>query len=232
MTLSFDPRAQVLVLASTSVLLFGLSVPGVVPVLVGLLLAYLAVQGMGRVGLVHGAVFLVLVGLSTGLQAAGLRGAFSFDFVLFLFSRLIPLSMAGAPLFALPSSRVLWLFEKARLPRALGLAAAIALRFGPTVATEARAVTDAMKVRGLWTLRALVLRPLATLEYTLVPLVIRCLRVADELAAAAAVRGVENPQPRTYAWPPRWRTPDTVVALVGLALVGAGPVAGGWLRWS
>ena len=51
-----------------------------------------------------------------------------------------------------------------------------------------------MKIRGFLKSVGNVLKhPMDTLEYAIVPMVFRSLKIADELAASAIVRGIESP---------------------------------------
>lgn len=63
--------------------------------------------------------------------------------------------------------------------------------------------------------------PLATIEYILIPLLMRCLKVTDELAASGTTRGLELECKRFALRPIRFSWPEIVVSLFGiLFLVG------------
>ena len=63
--------------------------------------------------------------------------------------------------------------------------------------------------------------PLATIEYILIPLLMRCLKVTDELAASGTTRGLELECKRYALRPIRFAWPEIVVSLLGiLFLVG------------
>ena len=79
-------------------------------------------------------------------------------------------------------------------PSSVRLTVIVILRFVPTVASEFSDVLDAMKTRGLLlSPLQVVLHPLNTFEYVVVPMVFRSLKIADELAASSVVRGIESP---------------------------------------
>ncbi|NTV63423.1 MAG: energy-coupling factor transporter transmembrane protein EcfT, partial [Oscillochloris sp.] len=64
-------------------------------------------------------------------------------------------------------------------------------------------------------------QPRLTLECALVPLLMRSLRIADELAASAATRGIEHPGERSSLRPLRLRVADgAVMALMLAASIG------------
>ena len=81
------------------------------------------------------------------------------------------------------------------IPTRIMLVLIVMLRFAPTVLHEFGEVREAMKIRGFLKSVGNVLKhPMDTLEYAIVPMVFRSLKIADELAAASAiVRGIESP---------------------------------------
>lgn len=67
-------------------------------------------------------------------------------------------------------------------------------RFFPTVGEEYSSIADAMRMRGI---RFGGGKPSKMLEYRLVPLMISCVKIGDELSAAALTRGLGAPVKRT-----------------------------------
>ncbi|TCC51377.1 energy-coupling factor transporter transmembrane protein EcfT [Kribbella capetownensis] len=109
----------------------------------------------------------------------------------------------------------------ARIPRAITTSAAVMLRFLPTIATEARAVRDAMRLRGVGGWAGMLRHPVLSIERFTVPLIASSLRVAEDLSAAALLRGLGSATRPTAMHPPRLGVAD--LAAVGLvaALVTA-----------
>ena len=58
---------------------------------------------------------------------------------------------------------------------------------------ELKAVGLSMKNRGLTSVKEFTGHPLASFEYVLVPLLLRILQIADQLAVSAVARGAERP---------------------------------------
>ena len=84
--------------------------------------------------------------------------------------------------------------RKLHIPSQLQLIAIVMLRFTPTVFYEIKDVKEAMRVRGfLGSASTVIKKPIQTLEYAFVPLIMRTIKIADELAASASVRGIESP---------------------------------------
>lgn len=118
------------------------------------------------------------------------------------------------------------------LPKRVSAALCVMLRFAPTLGQEFGAVLDAMKVRGIALSPARVLRhPVQVIENLLVPVVGRVGIVADELANAAAVRGIDAPTRRTSYYEQRISVVDALllayfVMLAGVSVaLGAGVLA-------
>ena len=85
-----------------------------------------------------------------------------------------------------------------------------------------RQIRSTMDIRGISdTVWKRVCHPLATIEYILIPLLMRCLKVTDELAASGTTRGLELECKRYALRPIRFAWPEIVVSLLGiLFLVG------------
>lgn len=122
--------------------------------------------------------------------------------------------------------------QRLGLPKRVSAALCVMLRFAPTLGQEFGAVLDAMKVRGIALSPARVLRhPVQVVENLLVPVVGRVGIVADELANAAAVRGIDAPNRRTSYYELRIGAADALllayfVALAGVSVaLGAGVLA-------
>lgn len=111
--------------------------------------------------------------------------------------------------------------QRAHLPRHGIIAICVALRFFPTIAGEFRAVVEALRVRGMaLTPRTVVAHPVRVMENLLVPVMGRLSIVADELANAAVVRGMDSSRPRTSYYDLRLRAVD-IVFLTLFAVVAA-----------
>ena len=107
---------------------------------------------------------------------------------------LIPVFMAVYLVSQAPSGKLTAALRQLPLPSSVMLTVIVIQRFVPTVASEFSDVLDAMKTRGLLlSPLQVVLHPLNTFEYVVVPMVFRSLKIADELAASSVVRGIESP---------------------------------------
>ncbi len=83
--------------------------------------------------------------------------------------------------------------ERARIPQKIVIPLSVVFRFFPTIREEYSAIGDAMKMRGISSLRS----PVKMLEYRVVPLMISIANIGEELSAAALTRGLGAPEKRT-----------------------------------
>jgi len=86
--------------------------------------------------------------------------------------------------------------ERIYMPRTIIIPFSVMFRFFPTVKEESAAISDAMKMRGIdifKTRGGLI----SLMEYRLVPLLISCVKIGDELSSSALTRGLGNPVKRT-----------------------------------
>lgn len=84
--------------------------------------------------------------------------------------------------------------ERLHIPQAITIPLAVTFRFFPTIGEEHGAINQAMSVRGV---RLGGGKPLKMLEYRMMPLMISCMNISDELSAAAITRGLGSPRKRT-----------------------------------
>ena len=103
---------------------------------------------------------------------------------------LIPLSFATA-LAGEATGSLMAALQAMRFPKAVGIAVAVVLRFFPTISGEYRAIRSSQRFRGIGVgvLHTLTHLP-TTVEYILIPLILRTTKVAEELSASMTVRGV------------------------------------------
>lgn len=148
-------------------------------------------------GLVKQGVLCFLVYLTAifGLYTGTKYGiSFPSPLLLSMIYKLILPAMPAYLLSRIPSGKLTASLRKLPLPAKAMLVLVVMLRFAPTVIHEFGEVREAMKIRGfLRSAGAVLRRPLNTLEYAIVPMVFRSLKIADELSASAIVRGIESP---------------------------------------
>lgn len=112
--------------------------------------------------------------------------------------------------------------QRMRLPQAVTIPLVVMFRYIPTLRIEYWQIRSTMDIRGISdTLWKRVSHPLATIEYILIPLLMRCLKVTDELAASGTTRGLELECKRHALRPIRFSWPESLVSLLGILFLAA-----------
>ena len=103
---------------------------------------------------------------------------------------LIPLSFAII-LASTPTGAFLEAIAKMKLPKAFGIGIAVILRFFPTILQEYRMIRNSQKFRGIGiNLWDKITQLPQIIENTLIPLIMRTSKIAEELSASVTVRGI------------------------------------------
>lgn len=112
--------------------------------------------------------------------------------------------------------------QNMHFPKGAIITLAVVFRYLPTVSDEFRSIKNTMKLRGIGlTFKNIILHPIKTGEYAIVPLIIRSMKMADELAASAMTRGLDLETKRTSYREIRLRLKDFVAAgIVVIAVIG------------
>lgn len=125
------------------------------------------------------------------------------------------LALAAATL-AVPPEALNRAMEKAGLPASIARAGGLALRLVPDTTQDARAMRDALRVRGVDT------STVTGASQTLVPLAARSLDRATIAEEALLVRGYD-PERAETGWPPvAWLALAAALVAIAVAFVGAG----------
>jgi energy-coupling factor transport system permease protein len=195
-----DPRTKLLLVFTTSLVLVAGGYGGVMniirPVLAVLPFLLLAASRRWTVSLMYAALYS-LTYLGELFLPRFVHGFLGFILLGFcgIFSRFMPSIMMG---YFLVSSTTVSQFMSAmgrmRVSEKITIPLSVMFRFFPTIGEEYAAISDAMRMRGISLGRG---KPLAVLEYRLVPMMICSVRIGEELSAAALTRGLGAPVRRT-----------------------------------
>ncbi|WP_196468705.1 energy-coupling factor transporter transmembrane protein EcfT [Planomonospora sp. ID91781] len=221
--LRLDPRTKVLLVLATSLVVMAPDGASFIPaaLVLGVLLALSEGAWVRAVALPVGAAGIAAVayllpaavphpavGVVTTMAAYTVRFVAVGGVALHLVSTTSPTELTAA-------------LRAARFPRAVTVSAAVMLRFLPTITTEARAVYDAMRLRGIGGWGGMLRHPVLSIERFTVPLIASSLRAAEDLSAAALLRGLGSVTRPTAMRPPRFGPADLAAALVAVVLGAA-----------
>jgi len=171
------------------------------------------------------AVFLIMLLLDWTLSLKVSGGFAALFFTLVRFGRLmLPIFMAGILLMKTTSvSEFMLSFERMHLPSKLIIPLSVMFRFIPTISEECHSIRDAMRFRGIGiSVRSVLTKPMMTLEYTMVPLLMSTATIADELAAASLSRGLDADTKRTSIEDVRLRLQDYLLILFSIVIAVTG----------
>ncbi len=117
-------------------------------------------------------------------------------------------------------SEMLEALNRMKVPRSIGIPFSVLLRFVPTIKIELKALKENMKIRGIVTSRFFpLLHPIKYIEYTLVPLLMRMIKISDELSASALIRGLDSDEKRVTLTELRFRKTDLMIGLLGALMI-------------
>lgn len=128
----------------------------------------------------------------------------------------IPLSFA-VRLSEEPTGSLMAALLRLRFPKAVGIGLAVLLRFFPTMKAEYRAIRASQRFRGIGVgvFHTLCHLP-STIEYILIPLILRTIKVSEELSASMTVRGVRFSGETISFRPIRFTRRDALICAASL----------------
>ena len=101
-----------------------------------------------------------------------------------------------------------------KFPNAVAIPFIVILRYMPTLREDYGYLKDSLKIRGIKTSGIEVfIHPIRSLEFMIVPILFRSIRVAEELSTSVLLRGIENYKNRTNIYPLKFTKIDAGYAL-------------------
>ena len=162
-------------------------------ILTGGALLYLVLQRNFRLAASYGCFYLLLALLLYGIRFHGLRMPVFSEFYVLMFWNLSPIFLVSWDLITTPPGMLSAFLSRLRMPTPFILGLLVVFRFFPTMRTELKGVGRSMKNRGLTAAGQLLAHPVQSMEYVLVPFLLRVLQLADQLSVSAVARGAERP---------------------------------------
>lgn len=101
-----------------------------------------------------------------------------------------------------------------KFPNAVAIPFIVILRYMPTLREDYGYLKDSLKIRGIRTSGIeFFIHPIRSLEFMIVPILFRSIRVAEELSTSVLLRGIENYRNRTNIYPLKFTKIDAGYAL-------------------
>lgn len=155
-------------------------------------LIYVAMQGRARLALSFAMTYAVLALLLFLIRFHGLHMIVFSEFHVLLLWSMSPVIVVGWDLITTPPGDLSAFLSKMHAPVALILGVLVVFRFFPTMASELSNIVRSMRNRSLTAPAHMIVHPAASGEYVIVPLMLRCLQIADQLTVSAIARGAER----------------------------------------
>ncbi|MGQ9722697.1 MAG: energy-coupling factor transporter transmembrane component T family protein [Candidatus Jordarchaeum sp.] len=124
--------------------------------------------------------------------------------------------------FSTPPSKFAKALEKMRFPKSVVFTLTLTLRFIPVFMNEVKDLTDSLKVRGVELgLKGILRRPYIVFRALIIPLMIRMMKIADDLASAMEARGFGAPVKRTSLYDYKISWMDAAFTAIVIAWLGS-----------
>ena len=185
MVKSMDFRTKLIGLSGTVFLSATISKNTVFCMLISFLLLYIAFQKEWKTA-VRCSLLLSLVFVLRLYSKGNGLGILIPEMFLFIITRMTAVFMSALPIVKTQPGELRAIFKKLNVHRNFHLPLIFMLRFFPTVKYEFREIIESLRLRGICSWK----KPLTAVEYLFVPMIFSASKTAEELAAAAEVRGI------------------------------------------
>ena len=182
---SMDFRTKLIVLSGTVFLSATVSKNTVFCMLISFLLLYIAFQKEWKTA-VRCSLLLSLVFVLRLYSKGNGLGILIPEMFLFIITRMTAVFMSALLIVKTQPGELRAIFKKLNVHRNFHLPLIFMLRFFPTVKYEFREIIESLRLRGICSWK----KPLTAVEYLFVPMIFSASKTAEELAAAAEVRGI------------------------------------------
>lgn len=188
---------------------------------------FLAVQRNFRLLRGFGIFYLILAVLLCLIRFYGLHMMVFSEFHVLMFWNLSPVFIVGWDLITTPPGELAAFLSYIHTPTPIILGVLVMFRFFPTMRAELKCVWQSMRNRGLTSPSQLLCHPAVSCEYVLIPILLRCLQIADQLSVSAVARGAENPAKRGSYYSRKINFSDSVWFVVWSSVTALFLVLGG-----
>lgn len=210
------------VIVTACVMCATLSTNGLVSYMIfGFALLYLLVQGELKNALMYSAFYGILCFTFYLVTVHKVRLYVFSEFHVFMFWWLTPIFMVSSDLVLSPPGQISAFLSKIKTPNPVILGVLVVFRFFPTMKAECKGILQSMHNRRLLELKQVLLHPVDSFEYILVPLLMRTVQLSDQLAVSALVRGIEAPYKRMAYYENKTTARDVmcmIIVIIGCVL--------------
>lgn len=215
--ITLDPRTKVLLLILTAI--FSASIPNGIYTLVWItLITILGIMLKRALKEVRAAIVFAALWLFASFLLPNIGGVLHTSLLVWLglVFKCYPCCMIAALFISTTQiGEFMAAMSKWRVPRSVVIPLAIMFRYFPTVKEDWCHIKDAMTLRGISLAPGYFLKnPGVVVDALYLPILVTASNAADDLAASAVTRGIENPRIRTSRLDIRIRLIDIIVLLI------------------
>lgn len=208
-----DLRSKVAVFFSTVFLASVLSKDTVFFLLTVILFIYVSVLGYSKFT-VKPMIAIVFISVMRFVSNKNGFGIMLPDMFLFIVLRTLVIILSVIPIIKTSPGELTAVMKKMKVHRNIALPLIFMMRFFPVVKSEFSDIIDSLKLRGLISLK----KPFVTMEYLFLPMMFSSSKIAEELAAAAEVRGISADGKHTSRREIKLRKTDFIVIIMTVLL--------------
>lgn len=141
----------------------------------------------------------------------------------FFFLKFTAIFMLGSFLIKTTTvTEIICALETLKIPNQITIPFAVAVRFIPSIQEDFTALKASLRVRNISiSLWSFLRRPIQTVEYMLVPILMRAYKISDELAASAMIRGIDSANKKTLLYTLKFGIQDFITSFIIIAAVCA-----------
>lgn len=112
----------------------------------------------------------------------------------YIWFNLLPIVILGVVMVnTIKTNELVNFLEKIKISRPFVIAIVVAFSYFPVIGQESKRIRESMKLRGInSSILHTAINPIKTFEYILVPILFRSIKISEELAMNAIIRGIEN----------------------------------------
>ncbi|MCR5581019.1 MAG: energy-coupling factor transporter transmembrane protein EcfT [Pseudobutyrivibrio sp.] len=220
--MKIDPRTKIILILIT--VIFSIIVPTGIATCIWIAMITVLGIALGRIKkTIRAAIFFVALWLVGVFVLPVLQGTAHTSIMVWLglmFKCYPSCMIAGVVIGTTQIGEFMAAMSKWRVPSTLVIPLAIMFRYFPTLKEDWGHICDAMILRGISLSPLCFIRnPLVVIDAMYLPILVTASKTADELAASAITRGIENPSIRTSRLDIRFTLADIVVLVIfGLTL--------------
>lgn len=218
----FDPRMKLLIVVVMSLSIFLAGNDTVLLVNYGIVVMLFLTSGFYLIGLKVFS-FVAMCFLLSLWQPAGIQHelSFAFEFLGVFLPRVMIFFIMGTWMSSkMRMSDFVSALEKMHIHKGIVIMIAVVFRYFPTVKDEIYYIHSTMKLRGInVSIKNILTHPIRTVEYAIIPLILRFFTVADELSVASMTRGLDIDNKRVPYREIKLRYSDIFVTVLILGIV-------------